>query len=384
MRVTFVHPGTTRLPGGGTKVVYEHANQLVGRGHEVSVICPYAIDLPSSSLRGQIEHMREWYRARLSTALSLRLGSSALRWLRVDPRVRFFFVPSLEARFIPDADAVFATWWRTAEWVQEYPSNKGEKFYLIQGYETWGGPKDRVDATWRAPLNKIVISRWLRDLAVSMGVNRFRYIPNGIDHGHFRITIPPSERQMSVLSLYSEAECKRSEDALKILDRFHSRYREAPVTMFAVSPRSRTLPPWIKYFRNPSPHILRDLYNSHSVYLAASRSEGWALPPAEAMACGCAFIGTDIGGFRDYGINGRTALLSPLGDLDAMHQNLCRIAEDRQLRTRLQVAGTEYIRQFTWSRSGQMLHEYLLDIVKHESHPAMLLQNCSSQAELLE
>lgn len=363
MRISFVNPGTTRLPGGGTRVVYEHANQLVARGHEVNIVCPRAIEPPPRSLRARVEQAREWYYARCSASIRMRLGRSALRWLRVDPKVKFCFVPNLDTRFIPDADAVFATWWRTAEYVLAYPACKGEKFYLIQHYETWGGPKDRVDATWKAPLNKVVISHWLYDIGVSMGVSGLRYIPHGIDHAQFRITIPPANRDMSVLSMFSTTEFKRTEDALQVLARFHGRYPNVSITMFGVSPRRRALPTWIRYFRNPSQKYLRELYNRHAVYLAASRAEGWSLPPAEAMACGCVFVGTDSGGCRDYALDGRTALLSPPGHRDALFTNLCRIAEDRELRARLQRTGTECIQRFTWSRSGEMLQQYLAEIV---------------------
>jgi glycosyltransferase involved in cell wall biosynthesis len=46
------------------------------------------------------------------------------------------------------------------------------------------------------------------------------------------------------------------------------------------------------------------------------------------MACGCAFVGTDSGGVRDYATDGDTALLSAPGDRDGLLQNLIRITEN--------------------------------------------------------
>ncbi len=49
-------------------------------------------------------------------------------------------------------------------------------------YEIWDGPKEQVDETWTLPLHKIVIARWLYDLAQQhFHQNEITYIPNGID-----------------------------------------------------------------------------------------------------------------------------------------------------------------------------------------------------------
>ena len=38
----------------------------------------------------------------------------------------------------------------------------GRRFYLIQHFEDWSGDRDQVLRTWRLPMHKIVISRWLQ------------------------------------------------------------------------------------------------------------------------------------------------------------------------------------------------------------------------------
>ena len=103
------------------------------------------------------DKLREW------------VSKPTIDWQRLDPRVKLLFVPDSGARHIPDADAVFATTWYTVRSVLDFPAAKGEKFYLIQAYETWMGPKEMVDATWRSPLHKIVISKWLLELGKELG-----------------------------------------------------------------------------------------------------------------------------------------------------------------------------------------------------------------------
>ena len=113
--------------------------------------------------------------------------------------------------------------------------------------------------------------------------------------------------------MYQRSPWKGADDVLAIFASLHERYPNLRMTMFGLDARPPQIPDWIDYVRNPRADHLRDRYNAHGIYVGASREEGWGLPPAEAMACGCAFVGTDIGGFREYAINGLTALLSAPG-----------------------------------------------------------------------
>lgn len=77
------------------------------------------------------------------------------------------------------------------------------------------------------------------------------------------------------------------------------------------------------------------------------------------MACGCAFVGTDSGGPRDYADDGVTALLSPPGEDAPLIANLLRVVEDDELRGRLQSAGRSRIAGFSWDRTGDLMNRVL-------------------------
>ena len=336
------------------RVVFEYADFLARRGHDVALTFPRRLSLSAPSALDLVRN-RAWI-------IKQRMRNRPLiPWHALHPRVRLLFVEALRAEFMPDADIVVATMWSTAQPVQQLPASKGRKYYLIQGYETWAGPEQAVHATWLLPLRKIVVSKWLQGIGQRLGATQLRYIPNGIDLRHFRVTNPPGLRAPRILSLYHEAEIKGVPDALAVLQMFHARYPEIPLSMFGVPLRGPEIPDWISYHRNPSQQALVDLYNQGTIYFAASLSEGWALPPAEAMACGCVFVGTDSGGVRDYAIDNDTALLSAPRDRDDMLRNLVRVTEDRTLWQRLQKQGTEFIQQFTWERAGSALERYFLE-----------------------
>jgi glycosyltransferase involved in cell wall biosynthesis len=267
----------------------------------------------------------------------------------------FVGIRNISDRSVADADAVFATAWETAGPVARLAPSKGAKFYLIQHHETWAAPEAEVNATWILPLRKIVIARWLMELGERLGATDMVRIPNAIEHDHFRILQPPDRRD-GICALYNTAPYKGTPALLDVLTRFHAVSPATPIRMFGPFARAADLPDWIEYRHNPDQRVLvEEIYNRSLVYVSASVAEGWALPPAEAMACGCLFVGTDIEGFRDYAEHGVTALLSPPGDRDALLSNLLAGIADSELRTRLALAGTQKIAEFTWETSGGAL-----------------------------
>lgn len=358
MKITFILPGYGRKPIGGYRVVYEYANQFVSRGHEVSVVHPiYLLNSfkPKMSLYKNLRNKAAQVRDRL-------IPPHTVKWQYVDPRVNLSYVPTPDAKYVPDADAVIATAWQTAEYVEKYPLTKGEKFYLIQHYEIWSGPKKRVDATWKSNLHKIVIAKWLYKLAKQMGIDDVIHIPNAIDHKKFRLVNSIKNRKQRISMLFSTTELKGSKDGIKALLIAKEVFPELSAVLFGVGPRSKIIPQWIEYVQNPSQdYLVKNIYNGSSMYLCSSWMEGWHLPPAEAMACGCAVVSTDIGGVRDYAIDGETALLSPPRNPEKLAENIIKLIKDDNLRIQIAKRGRSNILNFTWEHSAAMFENFLKD-----------------------
>jgi glycosyltransferase involved in cell wall biosynthesis len=84
------------------------------------------------------------------------------------------------------------------------------------------------------------------------------------------------------------------------------------------------------------------------------------MPAMEAMACGAALCTYDNGGCRDYAIDGRTAVVAPRRDLDALTWGLTRLMEDAELRGRIARQGQDFVRaQFEWERATARLESIL-------------------------
>jgi glycosyltransferase involved in cell wall biosynthesis len=345
--VTFVLPGGGKIPTGGFKVVYEYANHLAERGWRVRIVHPRLltlqdIDVAHASLAS---HARQWLGYQRGRITGRYRPDS---WFKINPKVELLYNMTLEANSMPPSDVWVATFWYTAKWVAKCA---GARLYLIQHLETWCGPEADVMATWKLPLRKVVISRWLEDVARSLGES-CDYIPNGLDFKTFGIDLEPEKRDPNTIAmLYHRSDWKGSADGLRALLKAKARVPGLRAQIFGVYPRPSELPAWVEYHRNPPQPRLREIYNEAAIFLSPSWTEGWGLPPAEALQCGAALAATDIGGHREYALHEQTALLSPPKNPDALAANVLRLLEDPDLRIRVAHQGNRHIQQFTWNRA---------------------------------
>src|SRR5262245_8302823 len=341
-------------PAGGFKVVYEYANRLQARGHRVTVVHPRSLD-PQPGAWQKLKSILWPYKVKWR-------DRGVVPWLAMRPKVRLSLVADLGEKFIPDGDAIFATAYQTAFHVAGYGASKGRKFYLIQHHETWLGPEKEVNRTWRLPLHKIVIARWLMRLAQEFGANRdVSYIPNGIDFSSFNLVTPITARPKRVAMLAHPFVWKGMADGLTALEMVRAQAPDLEATVFGAHSRPPDLPAWIEYVENPTPDKLMSLYNSCAVFLHTSWSEGWGLPPAEAMACGCAVVAAANLGVQDFAEHEITALLAPIKQPEAVARKLLRIVRDDGLRLRIAQVGHQRVQQYTWERAVDAMEALLLN-----------------------
>jgi glycosyltransferase involved in cell wall biosynthesis len=359
LRITILLPMEGTRPIGGFKVAYEYANYLAGKGHCVSVVhaARLLIDQPlrSMGLKPALRTIRLYFKNRFTG------NFKPSSWFVVSPAVKLLWAPSLAAKYISDGDIVLATAWQTAEWAAGYPISKGKKFYLIQHLETWSGPEERVLATWKMPLEKIVIARWLQRTAEELG-QMAELVYNGLDFERFRLIDPQESRDPNNILMPYQAslDWKGSPDGLAAFELARQQQPSLRLSLYGRDAPPADLPPGVVYHCDPSQQLLRDLYNKASIFLLPSWTEGWPLPPAEALQCGAAIVVTDIEGTAAYAIHEQTALRSPVRDPAAMAANILRLVRDPELRLGLARAGHAAIQEFTWERAGSSLEGIFL------------------------
>lgn len=102
---------------------------------------------------------------------------------------------------------------------------------------------------------------------------------------------------------------------------------------------------------------IADLFRDADVFLAIGYPEGFALPPLEAMACGCAVVGFTGGGGREHMIDGETALVATDGNVKELAGVLEKVIHNSALKERIRAAGLKKAQQFSMENmENQLIH----------------------------
>jgi glycosyltransferase involved in cell wall biosynthesis len=319
MRITFVLPWADLT--GGCRVVGIYADRLRRRRHEVVVVSRAKRD-PT-----WVERFRHKYLGK-ALPVEARKTASHLDGLGLDHR-QIREARPITAADVPDADVIVATWWETAEWVWAMPPAKGVKIHFMQDYEVFGGPPERVDATCRLPMPKIVIARWVENLLRDQfGQSVAALIPNSVDMAKFHA--PPREKQPTptVGLAYTTFRNKGTDISLAAYRLAAEKVPGLRLVGFGrtVDEKNLPLPAGAEYHPYAPDDQLPGIYARCDAWLFGTRIEGFGLPLLEAMACRTPVIATPAGAAPELLEHGGGILVPPK-DPAAMAEAIVKIAQ---------------------------------------------------------
>lgn len=291
MKITFLLPYAAMA--GGIRVVAIYAKLLMAYGHDVHVI---SVSHQPLTLRGSI---RRWLKGERFWPRQKKQGPSHME--NIDPLNWTILEHNGPIRNfdVPDSDIVIATWWKTAEWLNELNDKKGKKVYFCQGYETSENfPNHRVKATYKLPFVQICVSLWVKQKIVELtGKNDQEVVMNGVDTLQFFSAERSKNASPKFGFVYSEANCKGVDIIVEALVK--AKKIEPNITAICFGARYPStfvkLPKWIEFYHNPLQSDIREIYAQCDAWLFGSRAEGFGLPILEAMACGTPVIATPAG-----------------------------------------------------------------------------------------
>lgn len=352
MTISFIFPHPVPGATGGYKVIFEYANRLVAEGHKINIIYGGSLFFSQKTMYFKLTNCIRYIQKQIQ-------GYSCRSWFPIDKRIKEHLTLSLNYRHVPKSDIYVCTSPYTAMYVKDYPTDK--KFYFIQDYEKWGNITDDIlRDTYHYPLRKITISNWLLSIITQEEKEACELIINGFDQKDFRQYIPiDKKRKLEVTMLYHTMErkdCQCGFDALYIVKQ---KYPMLKVNLFGVPPRPQELPDWYHYYQSPDKATLNRIYNEAAIFIGTSQVEGWGLTIGEAMLCEAAVACTDNPGYLEMAKDNVTALVSPIKDSKALAENIIRLIENDELRTRIAQTGHEFISHFTWEASYKKLKKVL-------------------------
>ena len=354
MRITFISPAVNM--SGGIKVVVIYAQHLMRMGHIVRIVSPPPAAISLGRKLKTLLKENKWPNA--PAHLRSHLDGSGVEHHILD-RCR----PVVEGD-VPDGDVVIATWWQTAEWVNALSPRKGAKVYFVQHHEVFPHlPIERCRATYRMPLHKIVVARWLKEVLRSQyGDDIVDVVPNSVDQTQFFATIRGKQSAPTVGFLYSTVAFKGLDVTLAALQLVRRPIPDLRLIAFGSEQVSASmpLPEGAEFFYSPPQNEIRCLYARCDAWITASRSEGFNLTALEAMACRTPVVATRTGWPEEAVKTGRNGVLVDVDDVTALAKGVewvlsCSDDEWRELSSHAHATASAG----SWEESASMFEKAL-------------------------
>lgn len=341
MRINFLVPEIVR--SGGIRTVFEYANRLTALGHKVTVYTPV---IPFNSHRPKYPF--PILKHQLRYALKQAAGKPFMPVNIYPHNFELKAVPAVNNLFIDDADAIVATSWTTAYHVNSLGSRKGKKFYLIQDYEVWNSNPGRAENSYRLPLNRTVVSKYLHNLLKDKFNSDSVIISAGVSFEDFYVENKTYNQNPVIVFNDHQLENKNVKGLLKALIEIKNKYPFITAKCFAVN-RYNELPDFVEFYRNPTDEQLRNIYQTSDIFLFASMYEGFGTPSAEAMACKCALVANAVAAIPEYSVHMESAYHCDPNKPEELVNGVSYLIENRNELKRIADAGYESVhRLLSW------------------------------------
>lgn len=359
MKISFVLP--TLYGTGGINVVYEYANRLVKRGHDVTVYAPIkAYNMHRG--KAYIDFFKQIY-ATFKTLKEVFFDKLPKK-LEKENKTKIEVVWAISDGFLKNADVVIATAWCTAYDVNKLKKSCGKKFYFVQDYEVWDN-FDLGKKSYQLPLKKIAIAEWIKKKLISecgCKSDEIIIINNGINTEKFFLNREKSKtKDNTIYCLMLDHTLKKKGvkygvEAFKLAKEV---IPELKLSMFGIK-KSQYVPEDIDYYEDPKQDILVQLYQNSDIFIFPSLEEGWGLTPIEAMACGCAVVGTNVGCMLDIGINNENVILCDTANSEDLADGIIKLSKNDELREKIAKKGYETVQKLDWDKATEKFEWELL------------------------
>lgn len=319
------------LEVGGTRYLYQLANQLVVQGHRVEFVMP---------------------------------EGAPLFW---PVQAKVTRVPSLSPTSIPAGDFILPNWWATVR--PAYESHRGRIVRLSLGYEPmWVSQSESAKQTYLIDAPLITISEWHRQLALTNAGRDSVVIHGGVDHTIFH-PHPKSSQVTGRKSIFYIHRAKShgyywkgTDDFWQACTRLRAKLPDFDINVVTPENQPFNAPVPCNFWQAGSDHVLAKLYAEADLFVSTSYFESFSLPPLEAMACGTAVVTTDSGGNRDYTQAGVNCLVVPPSDIGALAGAMEHLLRNDTERARMALAGYNNSQTWTWQQTGRKMQDFLLSL----------------------
>ena len=351
MKVGMVCPYSWDMPGGVQVHIRDLAEELMRRGHSVSVLAAADDDTPVppyvvSAGRAVPIH----YNGSVARLTFGPLSASRVRRWLADGRFDVIHVhepasPSL---------GLLAVWWADMPVVATFHQATPRSRAMSAAFGILQSAIEKISA-------RIAVSEEARTVVVQHLGGDPVVIPNGLYVDRFT-GVPPRpdwRGQGGTLSFLGRLDEPRKGLPV-LLDAWPTIHRERPGTRLLVAGRGdveeirRGIPPDcrddVTFLGGVSDGDKVAMFASSDLYIAPhTGGESFGIVLAEAMAAGTPVLASELVAFRAVLDEGRLGALVPVGDADALAKSALEMLADPARLDQLRDAAREAVRRYDWS-----------------------------------
>jgi len=326
---------------GGSKIILQHCNQLIEKGHKATIVCHFPKPI----------------------------------WFPLDARVAFVHAPMGEVlcEYIPKCDVIVATYWKE---IYECVEQKMAPVVYFEQGDTHLFDQATMNAHTMEHIRKQIgiapfvytVSTFAAEkLKENFNANA-KVIPNAIDKTIFYPTQDAKEikggDKTTITTIGSEHigfKCIINiVMAIEILKKMGH-----DIEFIWISPDAPSKLTMIPVMVNPAQKEIGECMRKSDIYVCASLYESFCLPVLEAMTSGAAVVTTDNGGIRDFVTDGSNGLIIEKNNIADMVEKITMLINDTQLRRQIAVAAMETAQAFDWQYTTDKLISYYRDIASY-------------------
>ncbi len=326
---------------GGSKIILEHTNRLVERGHKLTIISHYPYP----------------------------------NWFSLNPNVEFVQVPSNEilCESIPKTtNLIVVTYWR--EIYEAIEQNIAPVVYFEQGdfhlFDSENVEPKLFDYIYKqiqlAPFIYTVSSYAQKKLREVYNVDS-KIIPNAVNDKVFYPTPKLKKAKIEISMIGSpNIEFKRITDIISALTMLKQKYDNLNVNLITPEAPNLELPSIDNLIINPEQRIIGDTLRETDIFVCASMYESFCLPVLEALTCGCSIVTTNNGGINDFCKNDYNCLIIKKQDVNDIIEKIELLINDSSLRKRLSENSIKSSKKFSWENITNDLENYYEELADYQ------------------
>lgn len=348
--------GTGLFKSGGMRVIFEYANRLTRRGHDIYFYFPFK---PYNYGKDDLTIMLKRFYGGIKDYIFKRNEVKQF----YDCSFHIAGVPKISNIYVRDAHASIATQWPTAFDVDKLSKNKGKKVYFAQDYEIWGSDKDMVDETFRLNLKRITISKYNQRLFYQKFNNDSEVILNGINYEIYDCKNKFLNSNKTITFVEHYLSNKGVSNAIEVVKKLKEKYSNLQFICFGHE-KYHDIPEFVKFYENPDDKtVVEKIYGKTDIFIYPSIKEGFGLPPAEAMSCKCAVVTTTVGAIPEYSVHMESAIHVEPNNVNGLFEGVCYLLDNESELKRISNEGYKMVRSIlSWDKSVEKFENFLLDM----------------------